>query len=91
MVSSAVRGVAASILGVWLFHDIVTTCVLFGSLLLLAHAPPSGRATSIAVILFGSIYYTWIKHKESLPPHNRDATYIRLETADPEAQKSRDP
>ncbi|GBE83619.1 hypothetical protein SCP_0506740 [Sparassis crispa] len=52
MVSSAVRGVAASALGVWLFHDIVT----------------SGRAASIATILFGSIYYTWIKHVESLPP-----------------------
>ncbi len=25
MISSAVRGVAASILGVWLFHDIITT------------------------------------------------------------------
>jgi len=25
MVSSAVRGVVASLLGVWLFHDVVTT------------------------------------------------------------------
>ncbi|KAF8726483.1 hypothetical protein AX14_007830 [Amanita brunnescens Koide BX004] len=49
MISSAVRGVAASLLGMWLFHDIITT----------------GRATSIAVILLGSIYYTWVKHKES--------------------------
>ncbi|KIY49847.1 hypothetical protein FISHEDRAFT_72472 [Fistulina hepatica ATCC 64428] len=49
MVSSAVRGVAASLLGMWLFHDIITT----------------GRATSIAVILGGSVLYTWIKHSES--------------------------
>ncbi|GJE98723.1 transporter family [Phanerochaete sordida] len=49
MVSSAVRGVAASILGVWLFHDIIST----------------GRASSIATILLGSVFYTWVKHQES--------------------------
>lgn len=48
MVSSAVRGVAGSVLGVWLFSDIIT----------------SGRASSIAIILCGSIYYTWVKHQE---------------------------
>ncbi|KDR77114.1 hypothetical protein GALMADRAFT_246311 [Galerina marginata CBS 339.88] len=48
MVSSAVRGVAASLLGMWIFHDIIT----------------SGRASSIAIILFGSILYTWVKHLE---------------------------
>jgi GDP-fucose transporter C1 len=52
MVSSAVRGVAASFLGMWLFHDVIT----------------SGRAGSIAIILFGSIYYTWVKHVESQAP-----------------------
>ncbi|KAF8173677.1 hypothetical protein BJ912DRAFT_70283 [Pholiota molesta] len=51
MVSSAVRGVAASLLGMWLFHDIITT----------------GRASSIAIILLGSVLYTWVKHQESLP------------------------
>ncbi|KAJ7291317.1 hypothetical protein C8J57DRAFT_1587217 [Mycena rebaudengoi] len=49
MVSSAVRGVAASLLGVWLFHDVIT----------------GGRAASIAIILVGSVYYTWVKHQES--------------------------
>lgn len=49
MVSSAVRGVAASLLGKALFHEIIT----------------SGRASSIATILAGSIYYTWVKHVES--------------------------
>ncbi|PFH51140.1 hypothetical protein AMATHDRAFT_175710 [Amanita thiersii Skay4041] len=49
MVSSAVRGVAASLLGMWLFRDVIT----------------SGRASSIAVILLGSFYYTWVKHQET--------------------------
>lgn len=49
MVSSAVRGVASSFLGQWFFQDIIS----------------GGRATSIAVILGGSIYYTWVKHQES--------------------------
>lgn len=49
MVSSAVRGVAASLLGMWLFGDILS----------------GGRISSIAIILGGSIYYTWIKHVES--------------------------
>ncbi|KAJ7468023.1 hypothetical protein FB451DRAFT_1257813 [Mycena latifolia] len=49
MISSAVRGVASSFLGKWFFHDIIS----------------SGRATSIAVVLGGSIYYTWVKHQET--------------------------
>ncbi|TBU41405.1 hypothetical protein BD309DRAFT_965359 [Dichomitus squalens] len=53
MVSSAVRGVAASLLGVWLFGDLVS----------------HGRASSIAIILLGSIWYTWIKHQESQPAY----------------------
>jgi len=49
MVSSAVRGVAASVLGVMFFHDVMS----------------GGRAGSIAIILGGSVYYTWVKHQES--------------------------
>jgi len=49
MVSSAVRGVAGAVLGMWLFGDFLST----------------GRISSIATILGGSIYYTWIKHVES--------------------------
>jgi len=52
MISSAVRGVAASFLGVAIFGDILT----------------SGRIWAIVLILGGSIYYTWAKHIESLPP-----------------------
>ncbi|KAH8112243.1 hypothetical protein DFH11DRAFT_1608740 [Phellopilus nigrolimitatus] len=77
MVSSAVRGVAASFLGVWLFHDIITT----------------GRASSIAIILGGSIFYTWVKHIESQGPALRSASaeadvYERVPLDDVEAGKA---
>ncbi|KAF7309736.1 TPT domain-containing protein [Mycena indigotica] len=49
MISAAVRGVASSFLGLWLFHDLIS----------------SGRAASIAVVLGGSIFYTWIKNEET--------------------------
>jgi len=81
MVSSAVRGVAASMLGVWLFHDVITT----------------GRASSIAIILAGSVYYTWIKHQESQPSQTSSTTkngqqYDRLQMEDVESGKpSRSP
>ncbi|KAJ7084038.1 hypothetical protein B0H15DRAFT_951784 [Mycena belliarum] len=67
MVSSAVRGVAASLLGMWLFHDVVT----------------SGRASSIAIILAGSFYYTWVKHQESeAPKADTGGSYERVKMAD---------
>ncbi|RXW22240.1 hypothetical protein EST38_g3605 [Candolleomyces aberdarensis] len=73
MVSSAVRGVAASLLGMWLFHDIITT----------------GRASSIATILAGSALYTWFKHKESQTnSHNasdRRGSYERVKMEDIES------
>ncbi|KAF8635707.1 hypothetical protein AX15_000331 [Amanita polypyramis BW_CC] len=65
MISSAVRGVAASLLGMWLFQDIITT----------------GRAASIAVILLGSIYYTWVKHQENQnnKPPSKDYERVPME------------
>ncbi|KAI5120405.1 hypothetical protein M0805_000184 [Coniferiporia weirii] len=74
MVSSAVRGVAASFLGVWLFHDIIT----------------SGRAASIAIILGGSIYYTWVKHAESQGPASspEKKAYERVALDEMEAGKA---
>ncbi|KAI0926518.1 hypothetical protein AcV7_005431 [Taiwanofungus camphoratus] len=73
MVSSAVRGVAASLLGMWLFHDVITT----------------GRSSSIAIILFGSIYYTWIKHTESLPAKStKGSAYEPVPLEDVEAGKA---
>ncbi|KAH7882902.1 hypothetical protein F5I97DRAFT_1938821 [Phlebopus sp. FC_14] len=78
MISSAVRGVAASLLGMWLFGDIISRQVF-------------GRASSIAIILGGSIYYTWVKHVESQPAKSgeRDGTkYERVPLEDVEAGKS---
>jgi GDP-fucose transporter C1 len=66
MVSSAVRGVAATLLGVWLFSEKVSL----------------GRASSIGVILLGSLVYTWVKHKESLaakPPSQGEYQAVPLE------------
>jgi len=71
MISSAVRGVAATFLGAWIFHDIVKT----------------GRASSIAFILLGSIYYTWVKNQESqtnTPPSNK-GNYERVPMKDVES------
>ncbi|QRV95555.1 GDP-fucose transporter 1 [Ceratobasidium sp. AG-Ba] len=58
MVSSAVKGVLQSILGVWFFSDVIS----------------SGRATSIALILFGSIYYTWVKNQEVVEREKRESS-----------------
>ncbi|KJA23838.1 hypothetical protein HYPSUDRAFT_200984 [Hypholoma sublateritium FD-334 SS-4] len=71
MVSSAVRGVAGSLLAIWLFDDIITT----------------GRASSIAIILLGSILYTWVKHKETpvAPAAARRVSYERVKMDDIEA------
>ncbi|CAG7850417.1 SubName: Full=Related to GDP-fucose transporter {ECO:0000313/EMBL:CCA69630.1} [Serendipita indica DSM 11827] len=57
MVSSAVRGILQSAMGVWVFGDIITT----------------GRGTSIFVILAGSAYYTWAKNEELLEQRAREA------------------
>jgi len=62
MISSAVRGVASALLGVWLFHDILST----------------GRISSIVIILVGSIAYTWIKHIESQQVEPGSPEYERV-------------
>ncbi|KAF8500176.1 hypothetical protein F5888DRAFT_1679785 [Russula emetica] len=76
MISSAVRGVAASILGVALFGDIMTL----------------GRVSAIILILGGSIYYTWIKHVESIaPPPPREYEQVSMEELEEGAdEKSRE-
>jgi len=74
MVSSAVRGVAASLLGMWLFAEVISF----------------GRAGSIAVILGGSIYYTWVKHLESQSAPKPDASkYERVPLEDVESGKGK--
>ncbi|KAF5384339.1 hypothetical protein D9615_003385 [Tricholomella constricta] len=75
MVSSAVRGVAASVLGMWLFADIITT----------------GRASSIATILLGSFYYTWVKHQETQKPASSSGAYERVKMEDVESGKEYKP
>jgi GDP-fucose transporter C1 len=52
MFSSAVRSVFQTLLGVWLFGDILT----------------ASRAVSIGVILGGTMYYTWVRALESASP-----------------------
>ena len=52
----------------------------------------SGRASSITIILCGSIYYTWVKHQESQPSQTSTATrngqqYDRLQMEDVESGK----
>ncbi|CEL52166.1 hypothetical protein RSOLAG1IB_00705 [Rhizoctonia solani AG-1 IB] len=49
MFTSAVRSVLQTVLGVFMFRDIITT----------------NRLASIGVILFGSCLYTWVKSKEN--------------------------
>ena len=57
------RGVGVTILGVWLFQDIISTYVF--SLLLGAVYEGFLRScsASIITILKGSIYYTWVKNE----------------------------
>ena len=71
MVSSAVRGVAASLLGMWLFKDVLS----------------SGRVSSITIILLGSIYYTWVKHQETQQPQKSNGGYERVNMQDLESGK----
>ncbi|KAI6153892.1 hypothetical protein BKA82DRAFT_4095087 [Pisolithus tinctorius] len=52
MFSSAARTVIQTVLGVWLFNDILT----------------ANRAASILLILLGTMYYTWIKSAETVAP-----------------------
>ncbi|KAH8099349.1 hypothetical protein BXZ70DRAFT_1009162 [Cristinia sonorae] len=51
MFSSAARSVIQTLLGVWIFSDLLTV----------------NRASSIIIILVGTMYYTWVKSVESSP------------------------
>jgi GDP-fucose transporter C1 len=53
MFSSAARSVFQTLLGVWIFGDILTV----------------NRVTSIFTILVGTMYYTWVKSGPSPPPY----------------------
>jgi len=56
------RSVIQTLLGVWLFGDILTV----------------NRATSIMVILGGTMYYTWAKHVESNMRPSQHAAEVSL-------------
>jgi GDP-fucose transporter C1 len=50
----------------------------------------SGRASSIAIILGGSMYYTWIKHIESLPKTGYERVRKEdIEEGEPESKPSK--
>jgi len=55
MFSSAARSVLQTLLGVWIFRDLLTV----------------SRGTSIMVILGGTMYYTWIKSQTPPPAPRR--------------------
>jgi len=63
MISSAVRGILQSAMGVWAFGDVITT----------------GRGTSIAVILGGSMWYTWAKNEELMKQRRLEQEGNKLE------------
>ncbi|KAH7886097.1 hypothetical protein F5I97DRAFT_1877651 [Phlebopus sp. FC_14] len=63
MFSSAARSVIQTILGVWLFQDVLTV----------------NRTCSIFVILIGTMFYTWVKSVESAPPPPAPRKDIDLE------------
>ena len=67
MISSAVRGILQSAMGVWAFGDIITT----------------GRGTSIVIILTGSMYYTWVKNEEVLLQREHEQHRLGGEIAPP--------
>jgi len=74
MISSAVRGVVQSFVAVWVFGDVITT----------------GRASSIGLILIGSIHYTWIKNMEQHAPPSSHLPVTKLESGDYERLPMRD-
>ncbi|RPD55920.1 hypothetical protein L226DRAFT_528539 [Lentinus tigrinus ALCF2SS1-7] len=55
MFSSAARSAIQTLLGVWLFNDLLTR----------------NRVASILIIAAGTMYYTWVKSVETAPPPPR--------------------
>jgi GDP-fucose transporter C1 len=66
MFSSAVRSVLQTLLGVWIFNDVLTV----------------NRALSIMVIIAGTMYYTWLKSQSTPPPARVDLEAMGRETKD---------
>lgn len=77
------------------YHFLVSTpqnIHIYQELLVLMSVLLSGRAASIAIILGGSIYYTWVKHVESqqkpAPVQEKEKAYERVPVEDIEAGKA---
>ncbi|KIJ34004.1 hypothetical protein M422DRAFT_233576 [Sphaerobolus stellatus SS14] len=75
MVSSAVRGVVVTLLGIWFFSEVIT----------------SGRAASISTILLGSVYYTYVKNSEQQQNHRETEKYERVPLDEVEAGRATSP
>ncbi|KIK70677.1 hypothetical protein GYMLUDRAFT_32718 [Collybiopsis luxurians FD-317 M1] len=72
MFSSAARSVLQTLLGVWIFNDILTT----------------NRVSSILVILGGTMYYTWVKSSEFKPPPIQPARDLEAASRKEENEES---
>ncbi|THH04130.1 hypothetical protein EW146_g10257 [Bondarzewia mesenterica] len=66
MFSSAARSGIQTLLGVWIFHDVLTL----------------NRVASILTILIGTMYYTWVKSAETAKPPPRDVDLEALGDGD---------
>ncbi|KAH9937280.1 uncharacterized protein B0H18DRAFT_1081520 [Fomitopsis serialis] len=74
MFSSAARSVIQTLLGVWLFNDLLTT----------------NRAASILVITLGTVCYTWVKAIETAPrPHGATRTSRRTQPDEGQRRRPR--
>ena len=56
-----------------------------------SQSPLRGRASSIAIILLGSIWYTWIKHQESQPAQQQSKGYEPVPLDEMEEGKANSP
>ncbi|KAH9982831.1 hypothetical protein BGW80DRAFT_1265193 [Lactifluus volemus] len=74
MFSSAARSVIQTLLGVWLFHDVLTI----------------NRVTSLLTILGGTMYYTWVKTTEQAQQSARpiDLEALRRDGDDKEVEEA---
>jgi len=70
MFSSAARSVIQTLLGVGLFHDVLSL----------------NRVASIATILMGTMYYTWVKASETAHPPPRPVDLEALGNGDSQAK-----
>ncbi|KAF8929520.1 hypothetical protein BGZ47_001010 [Haplosporangium gracile] len=71
MIAGAVRGVIQTLLGYWVFNDIIT----------------AGRLMGIFLILSGGALYTWAKDKEMTAKDSAKPTYIPMTQQDVDGEE----